>query len=223
MKQTWVIANWKSHKTISESLSWLESVGPRIEQSPNTKVIICPVFSSLSAVKEAIVSANYPLEIGSQDISPFGIGAYTGEEPAEILKDLVSLSIIGHSERRKLFTETDRLIAEKANQALKSNILPLVCVQGKDTPVPDRVKLIAYEPVFAIGTGHPDTPEDAAEVASYFKSKASDMIVLYGGSVEPQNAEAFLKQPSIDGFLIGGASLDADKFVEIVKSSQRRS
>lgn len=222
MKQTWVIANWKSHKTISESLSWLDLVGPRLEQNPNTKVVVCPIFSSLSEVKRRIDSEHYALEIGSQDISPFGIGAYTGEEPAEMLKSLISLSIIGHSERRKFFAETDEMVAEKVKQTLKSDILPLVCVQDEKTPVPDGVGLIAYEPLFAIGSGHPDTPESAATVATFFKAKNPDLMVLYGGSVEPENAAGFLKQAAIDGFLIGGASLEADKFSEIVKLSQQR-
>src|SRR5258708_28611338 len=104
-KIIWIIANWKSNKTISEALDWVSKVGPKLPKKDNLRVVICPTFSTLSEIKKAILVGNYPFLIGSQDLSPFGIGAYTGEESAILLKGLVDLSIIGHSERRKNFAE----------------------------------------------------------------------------------------------------------------------
>lgn len=210
-KNIWIIANWKSNKTITEALEWVAKVGPQIPQV--LKVVVCPTFSVLSEIKKSVTVGNYPLMVGAQDLSPFGVGAYTGEEAATILKQFVDLAIIGHSERRQNFGETPEMVAKKVRQALDHQIIPLVCVQGKDTPVPDGVKLIAYEPIFAIGTGNPDTPENANEVAASFM----DLEVLYGGSVTSENAKGFLVKPNINGFLIGGASLDAEEFVKIIK------
>ncbi len=155
--------------------------------------------------------------VGSQDLSPFDTGAYTGEEPASILKQYVELAILGHSERRQNFGETDEMVAQKTQQALRNDVIPLVCVQGKDTPVPKDCQLVAYEPVFAIGTGHPDTPANANEVAASLKQLfGQDLEVLYGGSVTSENAKAFVNQDNINGLLIGKASLDAEEFVKIV-------
>jgi len=219
MKNIWIIANWKSNKTIEEALSWISVVGPKIEKRENLKVVVCPPFSALSEVKKAITIGNFPLLVGSQDLSPYEVGAYTGEESAALMNELISLSILGHSERRKNFDETDEMVAKKVKQALDNRITPLVCVQSKDTPVPDGAKLIAYEPVFAIGTGNPDTPENSNEVAGSFKENGVE--VLYGGSVDSKNVKGFLIQENINGVLVGGASLDPEEFVKIVQNAIR--
>lgn len=159
---------------------------------------------------------NFPLLIGSQDISPFEVGSFTGEEPALILKQFADVSIIGHSERRQNFNESDELIAKKITQANSQSITPLLCVQGEETAIPEGVSLIAYEPVFAIGTGNPDTPQNANEVSGKIKQKKEGLTVLYGGSVNSENAKAFLEQDNISGLLIGKASLDAEEFVKII-------
>lgn len=218
MKNIWVIANWKANKTIAESLEWLSIVGPGIPKEENLKVVVCPSFISLEQVAKEIKVSNYNLIVGSQDLSAFGAGAYTGEIPAALLSGIVSLSILGHSERRKNFNETDEIVAEKVRKANEVNITPLVCVQGKQTPVPENCKLVAYEPIWAIGTGNSDSPENANQVAQALKQKYSDDLeVLYGGSVTSGNIKSFVKQENISGVLIGGASLDANEFVKIIR------
>jgi triosephosphate isomerase (TIM) len=220
MKTLWIIANWKSNKTLTEDLDWLAKVGPELRKSENVKVVVCPMFDALPEMKKQIQVGNFPIMLGSQDLSPFDTGAYTGEEPAAILKDYVQLSILGHSERRKNFQETDELITDKVKQALEHQIIPLVCVQDEDTPVPEGCQVIAYEPIFAIGTGNPDTPQNANEVSGKLNEKNGQNIeVLYGGSVNHDNCKAFLEQDNISGLLIGKSSLDPEEFVKIVQQA----
>src|SRR3989344_622723 len=199
-KTIWIIANWKSNKSIAEAIDWVEKVGPNIPKKDNLKVVICPTFSCLSEIKKIIQVNNWKVMLGSQDLSPYDVGAYTGEESASLLKELIALSILGHFERRKNFAETDEMVTKKVAQALENKIIPLVCVQGIDIPIPDDCKLVAYEPVFAIGTGTPDTPENANNVAKTLREKYdSDLEVLYGGSVHSQNVKGFTDQENIDG------------------------
>jgi triosephosphate isomerase (TIM) len=220
MKTLWIIANWKSNKTLTEDLDWLAKVGPELRKSENVKVVVCPMFDALPEMKKQIQVGNFPIMLGSQDLSPFDTGAYTGEEPAAILKDYVQLSILGHSERRKNFQETDELITDKVKQALEHQIIPLVCVQDEDTPVPEGCQVIAYEPIFAIGTGNPDTPQNANEVSGKLNEKNGQNIEeLYGGSVNHDNCKAFLEQDNISGLLIGKSSLDPEEFVKIVQQA----
>lgn len=226
-KVIWIIANWKSNKNIQEALEWVSIVGPKIPKSENLKIVVCPTFSCLSEVAKEIKVNNYPLLVGSQDLSPFVVGAYTGEESASLLKEFVSLSILGHSERRKNFSETDEIITKKVQQALDNNIIPLLCVQDENTPIAEGCKLVAYEPIWAIstsltntpGAGRADTPEDANNVAQAIKSKNSqeDLEVIYGGSVNSSNVRGFVDQPYIAGVLVGNASLDAEEFVKIIE------
>lgn len=217
-KTIWVIANWKSNKTIAEALDWISKVGPNIPQREDLKIAVCPTFSGLSEVKKTISVGNFPMLVGSQDLSPFNVGAYTGEEAASLIKEFVDLSILGHSERRTNFAETDEMVSKKVEQAVQNNITALVCVQDKDTPVPEDCKLVAYEPIFAIGTGNPDTPENADSVALSLKEKyGANLEVLYGGSVTSENVKEFILQPNINGFLIGKASIDAEEFIKIIK------
>ncbi len=218
MKNLWIIANFKSHKTIAEALEWVSVVGPKLERRDNLAVVVCPPFVDLEEVKKAVMVGNYPMMVGAQDLSPFPEGAYTGEEAAKILKDVVELSILGHSERRKNFGETDEVVAQKVGQAIENNIIPLVCVQDQATPVPEGVKVVAYEPIFAIGTGNPDTPFNANAVAEAIKQRVgSEMEVLYGGSVNEENCKAFLEQEAISGCLIATASLDPQQFLRIME------
>lgn len=213
----WIIANWKSNKNIAEALAWIDQVGPNLQKRENFKIVVCPTYTDIEEVKKNIMVGNYPMMVGAQDLSEFDAGPYTGEECARILKDLVDLAILGHFERRKNFGESDQDVMEKVKRAIESNIIPLVCVQNEKTPVPEGVKLIAFEPVEAIGTGHPDTPADAANIARKFKEKSGGLQVLYGGSVTSDNAKAFLQQEALDGLLIGEASLDAAEFLKIIK------
>lgn len=128
------------------------------------------------------------------------------------------MSIIGHSERRDKFGETDEIIAEKVKQAQASEIEPILCIQNADTPIPQGVRIAAYEPVFAIGTGTPDTPENADSVAAQVKSKNPELTILYGGSVTSENCQSFIDKENLSGLLIGKASLDADEFLKIVSN-----
>ncbi len=215
----WIIANWKSNKTILEALDWVSRVGSEIPKNEALKVVVCPTFNAISEVKKAIMIGNFPLLTGVQDLSPFEVGAYTGEEPAELLNQLADLAVLGHSERRQNFNETDEIIAQKVKQAQENNIIPLVCVQDEDTKVPDDCKLVAYEPVWAIGSGTSDTPANAGEVAKKIKEKyGKDLEVLYGGSVNSENVKAFVLQENISGVLVGNASLDAKEFLKICKN-----
>lgn len=227
MKNLWIIANWKSNKSIAEALDWISQVGPQLSKRDNLKIVVCPTFSSLSEVKKAVTVGNFPLLVGAQDLSPFGIGAYTGEEPAEFLDELISLAILGHSERRKNFGETDEMVAKKTEQALGNKITPLVCVQGEETPVPQGCQTIAYEPIWAIstgltntpGVGKADTPADANKMASFFKQKyGSELEVIYGGSVTANNVKSFVVEENISGVLVGDASLDVEEFVKICQT-----
>lgn len=221
-KNIWIIANWKSNKNIAEAQDWLSKVGPKLPRRDDLKVVVCPTFSCLSEVAKEIKVNNYPLLVGSQDLSPFAVGAYTGEESASLLKEFVSLSILGHSERRKNFAETDEMIAQKVKQAQDVGVIPLLCVQDGNTPVAQGCKLIAYEPAWAIGSGNPDTPESANKVAQVLKNKQGQGIeVLYGGSVTPLNIKGFKDQPDVSGALVGNASLDADEFVKIIEACER--
>lgn len=219
MKKLWIIANWKSNKDLKEAIEWVEAVGPNLPKRDDLKVVVCPQFTELDEIKKTILVNNFPILVGSQDLSPFPEGAYTGEEAAEDLKQFISIAILGHSERRQNFGETDQLIEEKVQQAKEAGILPLVCVQSEDTPVPADCKLVAFEPIEAIGSGHPDTPQDADKVAQVLKQKyGQNLEVLYGGSVSAENAAAFIKQENINGLLIGHKALDAEEFVKIVEN-----
>lgn len=218
-KTIWIVANWKSNKNIKDALEWISQVGPQLPRKDNLKVVVCPTFSTLSEVKKAIKVGNFPLTLGSQDLSPFDKGAYTGEESAILIKDLIGFTILGHSERRKNFGETDNMVAQKASRARENNITALVCVQDEQTPVPEGCHLIAYEPVWAIGTGKADNPENAQKLASAFKQKFSSIEIIYGGSVMAANVKEFITQPDISGILVGNASLDPQEFIKICNAS----
>ncbi|MBI2022195.1 triosephosphate isomerase [Candidatus Daviesbacteria bacterium] len=228
MKNLWIVANWKSNKTIEEALEWVGKVGPKIKKEDFLKVVVCPTFSVLSEVKKAIQVGNFPLLVGCQDLSPFDKGAYTGEESASLLKQLVDLAIIGHSERRYNFGETDQQIENKLTRASQADIIGLLCVQGNETPVPKGCQLIAYEPISAIstgldntpGSGQPEDPLNASSIATFFKQQhGQDLEVLYGGSVTGKNVKQFISQKEINGVLVGNASLDATEFIKIVEEA----
>lgn len=214
----WIIANWKSNKNVSEALEWVEVVGPKLPRNEKLKVIVCPQFVDILEVKKAVQVGNYPMMVGSQDLSPFDEGPFTGEESADSLEGFVTLSILGHSERRQNFNETDEMVEKKVEQAKVAGIIPLVCVQSEDTPIPDGCEVAAYEPIFAIGTGTPDTPQNANTVAQRIKQKNPQVKeVLYGGSVTAGNCVGFVTEENISGLLIGKASLQSQEFIKIVE------
>ncbi len=217
MKQLIIVANWKADNI--DIRTWCQKLAKNLDVGQEKKIIICPPFHHLFLLQKIIFELNLPLFVGSQDVSAFAIGAYTGEEPAELLKELITYTILGHSERRKYLREDDELLRAKAGLALKNGITPIFCVQDETTFVPQGVTIIAYEPEGAIGTGRPDTPENASRVAKLLKEKYPNVAVLYGGSVVVENVASFTKASSIDGVLVGGASLDPVTFTKIIKQA----
>lgn len=203
----WIIANWKDKMPLVAAHAWLSVVGPQLPVDSNLKIIVCPDADSLEAIKKEIKDKNHHISVGMQDLPVVG-------------KDIAELAILGHSSKRQA-GETNETVEQKVKQALQNGITSLVCVQDENTPVPDRVKLIAYEPVFAIGTGNPDTPENANTVAKTLKQKYGESLeVLYGGSVNSHNVAEFISQENISGVLIGRASLDGQEFVRIINACQ---
>lgn len=228
MNQKFFVANWKSNKTTTETIQWFESISNFIHstssgqefQISNSTIIICPSFSLLSELKLLIAHYHLPFLLGTQDISPFGEGAYTGEVNSKHIKEFAEYVIVGHSERRKHFGEDEEMVYKKIEQALKNSLTPILCVSDihqLDHYSLDASKIIiAYEPIFAIGSGNPDTPENANNVACQLKEKAMKASVLYGGSVNSQNVQSFLNTSDIDGVLVGSASLNPHEFATIL-------
>jgi len=229
MKKLLIVGNWKSHKSVEEAhtfmiaflnstfVNWLHSQEENKDKSK--RVVICPptiLVAELARLLEH-VDSKIPIDLGVQDISPFSIGPHTGEVAASEVRGLVKYVILGHSERRREFDETDDLISKKVEEANKNGLIPIVCVQSKETSVPDGTHIIAYEPVEAIGSGLPDDPVDADTVAAFFKEEKSISYVLYGGSVTPENVQRYTSCQNIDGVLVGGASLDPKIFAEIIQ------
>lgn len=217
MKKLFIIANWKANKTIEEAQNWLQSFQQGYQAADeNKEVIIAPPDLLIPQIK----TNQNNFHIALQDFSPFEKGAYTGEEPAALAVEFANYAIIGHSERRTYFHETDDLLAQKVTTAQKFQITPIFCIQDENTPIPPTVTLVAYEPPTAIGSGHPDTPEDADKVAQIVKANhPSVQTVLYGGSVTPENVKTFTQMENISGVLVGGASLDPEKFINIIQNA----
>lgn len=213
MKTPVMIANFKSHMTLIEAEDWIS----KIKTAEDKTVIILPPFTLLSFFRTKIEAKKLNLFLGAQNISPFDEGAFTGEINAKQIKEFCEYVLIGHSERRSNFSEDDQLLSRKVELALENNLQPIFCIQGKDTKVPKDVKIIAYEPIFAIGTGNPDTPENAQKVAEVFKNKIDTFI--YGGSVKSVNVRSFTSKEGIDGVLVGGASLDPQEFSQIIQNA----
>jgi len=226
MGERLVVANWKSYKNSSEAASWLEKLGSslgvdqqRHEEVSGKKIIVCPPFTLLSVMAGIIKEKQLPIMLGVQDISPFDEGAYTGSVNAGQASEFAQYVIIGHSERRTLFNEDDTVLTQKVAMAKKHGLTPIFCVQDKNTPIPLGITIVAYEPPSAIGTGVPDTPENADAIAKIIKEKNGIRYVLYGGSVKSGNVKSFTKRQNIDGVLVGGASLDPLEFSKIIEFS----
>lgn len=221
MKKLYIVANLKSNKNEIEAKNWLEAFGKIKDLSrvlEEKEVIICPSFTLLSLFSSFISSNNLPVKIGAQNVSPFDEGAYTGEVNAKQIKDFADYVLIGHSERRNNFGENDEVFLKKVHICLKYDLKPVFLVQNKETLIPQGVELIAYEPIFAIGSGNPDTPQNADDVANFIKTKGNYQI-LYGGSVTPQNVKSFTDKENLSGVLVGGASLNPNEFIEIIKNA----
>jgi len=221
MKKLYIVANWKSNKTILQAEEWFRTINnsPVTFNKEEKEVVVCAPFTLLPKVKELTVNCKLSIVVGAQDVSPFDEGAYTGEVSAKLLKEFADYALIGHSERRINFNEGDEMLFKKVMLAKQYGLTPIFCVQGAETQIPSGTTMIAYEPVNAIGTGHPDTPENAQKVASFFKKNYNVQNILYGGSVTSKNIKEFTQMSDIDGVLVGGASLDAQEFYKIIQNT----
>jgi len=222
MDKVLIVANLKSYQNEIEAKNWLESFKKIKElnlDSSKKEVIICPSFTLLFSFFSYFSSNNINVQLGAQDVSPFDEGAYTGEVNAKQIKDFAKYVLVGHSERRINFSETEDMLAKKVAMVLKYGLNPIFLVQGQDNFIPEQVKIIAYEPVSAIGTGNPDTPENADAVAGIIKVKTNNAQLLYGGSVKSGNVKSFTAKTNIDGVLVGGASLDAEELLKIIQNA----
>jgi triosephosphate isomerase len=242
-----IAGNWKMNKTSAEAKDLASKLIPLVSGVKDRDIVLAPPFTALQAVGEAIKGTN--ISLSAQNMHWEDKGAYTGEVSAEMLLDLgCKYVIIGHSERRQYFGETDETVNKKVKQALRKGLLPIMCVGEtlvereagklndvinrqvagglKDITAPDMAKIvIAYEPVWAIGTGKTATPEQANEVHSIIRQKvkslyqaevADGLRVQYGGSVTPENVSQLMAKPDIDGALVGGASLKPESFAALV-------
>jgi triosephosphate isomerase len=246
MRTPVIAANWKMYKNAGETVAFLQQFAGLVAKSAHAEIVVCPPFVDLPAAVEAARGTN--IQIGAQDLFWLKEGAYTGEISAPMLTSIgCAWVIIGHSERRQYFGETDDSVAKKIVAALDAGLKPIVCVgellehrEGGMTEsvlakqcsggicglTPEQFAkiAIAYEPVWAIGTGHTATPEIAAAAHTFLRSQvrarygasAESCRILYGGSVKPDNIKALMAQPEIDGALVGGASLDPGAFGSIV-------
>jgi triosephosphate isomerase (TIM) len=217
----YIIGNWKSNKGIVETKDWIETFRKiadpgKLRAINNLEMVICPPFVSLESASKMLMEYNLPVKIGAQDISPFEEGAYTGEVSAGMLNSLVQYVLVGHSERRQYFGESDELLTKKVQMAVKNNLCPVYCVPDDKTFIPDGVVIAAYEPVWAIGTGKAETPENAGKVALSIKSRNPNLSIMYGGSVNPSNIKSILSASGISGVLPGKSSWDPKTYWEMI-------
>ncbi len=222
MKKAFIVANWKSNKTIEETEKWLHvfQKGFLSKESvfEGKTVIISPSFTLLEHANYCSSNLKLPIRFAAQNISPFSEGQYTGEVSGRQIKEFSDYIIVGHSERRRYFHETNRELESKVAMSIEYGLIPIFCIQGSKTPIPKDVEIVAYEPIFAIGSGNSDTPENANLTAELVK-KQGIKYVLYGGSVTSKNVKSFTTSPNIDGVLVGTASLDALEFFKILQNA----
>ncbi|HOU36939.1 MAG TPA: triose-phosphate isomerase [Candidatus Omnitrophota bacterium] len=254
MRKTIIAGNWKLYKTITEAIELANGLKRELFKinAGDVDIVICPVFTALSEVAEVVANSN--IALGAQDAYWQDEGAFTGEVSAKMLKDAgCTYVIIGHSERRQFFSETNETVNKKIKAVLSHGLTPIMCVgemlaereAGKtfkvlDDHVINGLKgfsaeeaekiVIAYEPVWAIGTGKTATPAQAQEAHQYIRGilaklysddVASRIRIQYGGSVKPENIEELMRQPDVDGALVGGASLKVDSFARIVMTAAK--
>jgi triosephosphate isomerase len=244
-----IAGNWKMHKTIAEAEEFIQALLPRVSSADGVDVAVCPSFLALQAMVDSTRGSR--VQVYAQNMHYAPQGAFTGEVSAPMLAEVdVHGVILGHSERRELFGETDRALQLKVPAALAAGLLPVLCVgeteeerergdterklrhqvqEGLAKVETDRLGeiVIAYEPIWAIGTGRVATPEQAQEAIAFVRALVADRSreqaersrVLYGGSVKPDNAAELLALPDVDGALVGGASLDPEAFAAIVAAA----
>jgi triosephosphate isomerase len=245
-----VAGNWKMNKTVAEALDLVRSLKIEVANVKEVDIVVCPPFTALGEVSKAILDSN--LRLGAQNMSEHNVGAYTGEIAAVMLKEFsVRYVILGHSERRQYQKESDALIARKATAVHAASLKPIVCIgetlAEREAGQTEKVletqvrgslaglskelmaeTIIAYEPVWAIGTGKTATTAQAQEAHAFVRGVLGKMFddavarrvrVQYGGSVKPSNARELMSQPDVDGALVGGASLEPRSFADIIKNS----
>lgn len=249
-RRPFVAGNWKMHKTVEQAADLVEELDRRVHAVEGVDILVCPPFVALPVVADRL--ANSPIMVGAQNLHWEAEGAYTGEISAQMLQGLCQFVIVGHSERRAMFGDTDESVNRKLKAALAADLRPIMCVgetlseneAGRTADVVSRQVraglaglaptavdrlVVAYEPIWAIGTGRAATAEGANDVIRViirpaiehlFGEQAGQQLrVLYGGSVKPDNAKELFDQPDIDGGLVGGASLQADAFADIVRAA----
>ena len=250
MRRPVIAGNWKLNKTVSEAIELVNSLKRELIDIQETEIIVCPVYTALSDLSDLLVDSN--ISLGAQNVYWESSGAFTGEVSSAMLKDAgCKYVIIGHSERRKYFNESDQTVNKRIKAAQQSGLIPIFCVgetleEREADKTIDVIKrqltggleglekdallnlIIAYEPVWAIGTGKTATPGQAQEVHGFIRSwlvencseeVAESLRILYGGSVKSANIKELMQQGDIDGALVGGASLDSSSFAELVKNS----
>ncbi len=248
-----IAGNWKMYKGLEEARALAKAIAQGLPPGTDPDVVIFPTFPCLTAVIDAVAGSAHPIAVGAQNMHPEAEGAFTGEVSGPIIRSTgATYVILGHSERRHIFGESDQFVGKKVRAALDLGLTPVLCVgekleereagrtfevvgrqlkaglEGLDAAKIARV-VIAYEPVWAIGTGKTATPQQGEEVHAKIRADvakaaspavADGMRILYGGSVKPANIAALLAQPDIDGALVGGASLEAASFLELCKAGR---
>lgn len=229
-----IIANFKANSTWDQIDFWIENISKKLQSFPGI-VVFCPSTPFLAESAQKIKNIDAKIALGAQDVSKFDQGAYTGEYAASQIKGIVAYCIVGHSERRKYFSETNEDTLEKAKRLLESQITPILCVSdesqldyylSKGTFIKDNVAniIFANEPPSAISGGgdfHPDTPENANKVCKKIKEKVGkNALTIYGGSINPENVAQFFSQSEIQGALIGQASVNTDDFMKVLQNAQ---
>lgn len=254
MRTPIIAGNWKMYKTIPEALNFVQELRPLVVASTRCEIVIAPPFPALKPVAVRLEGSN--IEIAAQNMAEEeGPGAFTGEVSAEMLKDAgARWVIIGHSERRQFYSETDESVNKKLAVAIKTGLSPIMCVGERleerdsgraEAAVGEQLAggmrnltalqaariILAYEPVWAIGTGRTATPDIAEQMHIFIRSRVREIFgdrvaeetrILYGGSVKPDNIAMLMDQPDIDGALVGGASLEPDSFASIVNFREDR-
>jgi triosephosphate isomerase len=253
MRKKILAANWKMNLTHVEAESYVEAFLNEVGEVNDVEIVIIPSFTSIPTLAQASDKAPF-IRLGGQNLHWERSGAFTGEISATMLRALfVKYVIIGHSERRTLFGETDEMVQKKVHTALEAGLRPIMCVgeslaeresgsvqkvlgrqvaEGLKDVSADHLSeiVLAYEPVWAIGTGRTASPAQAEEVHAFLRSLLAELFdqsaagktrILYGGSVKPENTEDLMREPNIDGALIGGASLDPHSFARIIRATEK--
>ena len=249
MRTPIIVGNWKLNKTVREAVGLVDSLQLLVAEATDVEIVVAPVFTGLTAVAKALAGGN--IRLGAQDVFWEDSGAFTGEVSPGMLKDVgCDYVIIGHSERRQYFSETNETVNRKAKAAHAHGLIPIICagesleereageteavvkdhiLNGIDGLTADQIvsTVIAYEPVWAIGTGQNATPDQAQDVHALIRSLLSEIYsadvawqvrIQYGGSVKPDNAATLIAQPDVDGALVGTASWEAESFAQIVNA-----